>query len=267
MLKIMDILKNKYFVWLSIAVVAMLFLFLGAATINQLSKADTSNIDSRNTITVSGIGDAVAVPDIATFSFSITKEAKTSSEAQKLTTDISNKILEAVKKSGVEDKDIKTINYSLYPKYDYPQVVCPAIYPSNCPSGREVLRGYEISQSFEIKIRNLEKVGEIVSGATGAGATNINGPTFGVDKEDDVIAKARNQAIDNAKAKAKSIAKGLGVRLVRIVAFNENENSYNVPMMNKATFGIGGAEGSMAPQLPAGENKYSRTVQITYEIR
>ncbi|MEI6058453.1 MAG: SIMPL domain-containing protein [archaeon] len=263
----MDLLKNKYFTWLGVATLAMLFLFLGSATIHQLKETDTSSIDSRNTITVSGTGEAVAIPDIATFSFSVTKEAKTSAEAQKLTTDISNKILDAVKKDGVAEKDIKTTNYSLYPKYDYPQVVCPAIYPSNCPSGKEVLRGYEVSQTFDVKIRDVAKAGQIVGDATTAGATNINGPTFGVDKEDDVIAQARNEAIDNAKAKAKLIAKGLGVRLVKIVAFNENENSYGLPMMNKSVMGLGGADAVSAPQLPTGENKYSRTVQITYEIR
>ena len=264
----MDILKNKYFTWLSVGVVAMLFLFLGSATIHQLKLTDTSSIDSRNTITVSGSGEAVAVPDIATFSFSIIKEAKTSAEAQKMVTDISNKILDAVRKNGVEEKDIKTTNYSLYPKYDYPQVVCPAIYPSNCPSGKEVLRGYEVSQSFDIKIRDIAKVGQIVGDATGAGATNINGPTFGLDKEDDVIAKARNEAIAKAQDKAKSIADGLGVRLVRIVAFSENENSYGAPMMtNQKAFGMGGADAVSAPQMPTGENKYSRTVQVTYEIR
>jgi len=262
----MDILKNKYFTWLSVAVVAMLFLFLGSATIHQLKETDTSSIDSRNTITVSGTGDAVAIPDIATFSFSVTKEAKTSAEAQKSVTDITSKILDAVKKNSIEDKDIKTTNYSLYPKYDYPQVVCPAIYPSNCPSGREVLRGYEVSQTFEIKVRDIAKVGQVVGDATSAGATNISGPTFGVDKEDSVIAKARDEAITKAKEKAESIAKGLGVRIVRVVAFNENDNSYTLPTVSKS-FGMGGADAVSAPQLPAGENKYSRTVQVTYEIR
>jgi uncharacterized protein YggE len=261
----MDILKNKYFTWLAVAVVGMLFLFLGAATIHQLQQADSSDIASRNTITVSGTGEAVAIPDIATFSFTVTKEAKTSVEAQKITTDIANKILDAVKKDGVDEKDIQTTNYSLYPKYDYPQVVCPAIYPSTCPGGREVLRGYEITQTFEVKIRDIEKSGQIVVDATGAGAINISGPSFGVDKEEDVIAKARNEAITKAKSKAELIAKGLGVKLVRIVAFNENE--YSIPMMSKTAFGLGAADSAVAPQLPAGENKYSRTVQVTYEIR
>jgi uncharacterized protein YggE len=262
----MDLLKNKYFTWLSVAVVAMLFLFLGSATIHQLKETDTSSIDSRNTITVSGTGEAVAIPDIATFSFSVTKEAKTSAEAQKIATDISNKILDAVKKAGIAEKDIKTTNYSLYPKYDYPQVLCTTIYPSTCPGGREVLRGYEVSQSFDVKIRDVTKVGQIVADATDAGATNISGPTFGVDKEDDVIAKARNEAIAEAKNKAELIAKGLGVKIVRVVAFNENE--YSVPMMtNQKVFGMGGDSVASAPQLPTGENKYSRTVQVTYEIR
>ncbi len=263
----MDILNNKYFKWLSVTVLAMLFLFLGAATLHQLQQADGADSLNKNTITVSGSGEAVAIPDIATFTFTITKEAKTSDDAQKQVTDISNKILDLVKKNGVAEKDIKTTNYSLYPKYDYPQVVCPAIYPSNCPSGKEVLRGYEISQSFEVKIRDVAKAGEIVSLATGAGATNINGPIFGVDKEDDVIAEARNEAISKAKAKAESIAKGLGVRLVRVVSFNENDNLYTQPMMNKA-YGMGGGDVAVsAPQLPTGESKYQRTVQITYEIR
>ncbi|MEI6480553.1 MAG: SIMPL domain-containing protein [bacterium] len=263
----MELLNNKYFKWLTLGVLGFLALFLAASTLYQLKNVGELDYNKpvTNSITVSGQGEAVAIPDIATFSFSVTKEAKTSAEAQKLVTDASSKVLDAVKKDGVEDKDVKTTNYSLYPKYDYPQTVCPAIYPSNCPPAKEVLRGYEVSQSFEVKIRSTDKVGQIVSDVTSAGVTNINGPTFGVDNEDAVIAQARNEAIANAKSKAESIAKGLGVKLVRIVNFSENENGYVAPMMN--SFAVGSADMKSAPQLPAGENKYSRTVNITYEIR
>ena len=265
----MELLNNKYFKWLTFGVLGFLALFLAASTLYQLKDIGELGTDKpvTNSITVSGQGEAIAIPDIATFSFSVTKEAKTSSDAQKLVTDSSNKVLDAIKKDGVEDKDIKTTNYSLYPKYDYPQTVCPAIYPSNCSPSKEVLRGYEVSQSFEVKIRSTDKVGQIVSDVTSAGVTNINGPTFGVDKEDDVIAKARNEAIANAKSKAESIAQGLSVKLVRIVNFSENENGYVSPMMKSVSFGMGSADMAAAPQLPAGENKYSRTVNITYEIR
>lgn len=265
----MELLNNKYFKWLSLAVLGFLALFLAAATVYELKSAGA--IDSgrpvTNSIMVSGKGEAVAIPDIATFSFSVTKEAKTAPEAQKLATDISNKMFEVIKKDGVDDKDVKTTNYSLYPKYDYTQTPCPAIYPSNCQPSKEILKGYEISQTFEVKVRDIAKAGQIVADVTAVGATNINGPTFGVDKEDDVIAKARNEAIANAKSKAEAIAKGLGVRLVRIVSFNENENGYYAAPMMKSALSIGVSDAVSAPQLPVGENKYSRTVSITYEIQ
>ena len=265
----MDLLNESKFKKLVYVVISLLALFLFSKSIYEIKSISELGFDkpASNTITVSGNGEAVAIPDIATFSFSVTKEAKTSAEAQKLVTDASSKVLDVVKKDGVEDKDVKTTNYSLYPKYDYPQVVCPTIYPSVCPPSKEVLRGYEVSQSFEVKIRSTDKVGQIVSDVTSAGVTNINGPTFGVDKEDDVIAKARNEAIVNAKAKAESIAQGLGVKLVRIVNFSENENGYVAPVMMNSSFAVGSADMKSAPQLPAGENKYSRTVNITYEIR
>ena len=262
----MDILNNKYFKWLSIATVAMLFLFLGAATLHQLKQADGSDVVMKNSITVSGDGEAVAVPDIATFSFTVSKEAKTSLEVQKLATDISNKILDAVKKDGVDEKDIKTTGYNLYPKYDYPQTICPAVYPSTCVTGKEVLRGFAIDQTFEIKVRDISKAGTLIVDSTSAGASNISGPVLSVDKEDDVIAKARNEAISKAKEKAESIAKGLGVRLVRVLGFSENDNGYNQPTMNKALVGPVTADSIAVPPMPTGENKYTRTVQVTYEI-
>ncbi len=274
----MELLNNKYFKWLTFGVLGFLALFLAASTLYQLKNVGELDYNkvATNTINVSGIGKAVAIPDIATFSFTVTKEAKTAADAQKQAADASNKVFAVIKKDGVDDKDIKTSNYSLYPKYDYSQAVCPQSVSSSdvrgvsspvyCPPSKQVLTGYELSQTFEVKIRKTETAGQIVADVTAAGATNINGPTFGVDNEDVVIAQARNEAIANAKAKAESIAKGLGVRLVRIINFSENEGGYPMPMM-KAAYGMGGADVASAPQLPAGESNYSRTVNITYEIR
>lgn len=265
----MDIFNDTKFKKAALGVLGILTLFLGIQTVAGIQTVWNSKYEKpiMNTITVVGKGEAVAIPDIATFSFTVTKEAESAPEAQKLVTDATNKIIEAVKKEGVEDKDIKTTNYNLYPKYDYPQVACFA-YP--CPPTKEVFRGYEVSQTLEVKVRNTEKVGAVVGAVTATGVTNVYGPSFAVDKTDDVIAEARNEAIKNAKAKAESIAEGLDVRLVRIVNFNENEEMmgpYGYGGDIRMTAMEGKAEVASVPSVPKGESKYTRTVYITYEIR
>lgn len=260
----MDFFNNIRTKRLIYTVLALLIAFLAVKTVYELQLIGNSNYDKQatNTITVSGKGEAVAIPDIATFSFSVTKEAETADAAQQLATDAANKILAVIKTAGVDDKDVKTSNYNLSPQYDYNQVVCVA-YP--CPS-RQTLRGYQVTQTFEVKIRDIAKAGSLVVNVTKAGATDIYGPNFSVDKEDSVIAEARDQAIVNAKAKADAIAKGLNVRLVRIVSFTEDEGGSYYPQTAVSSFGAM-KDSAATPAIPVGQSKYARTVYITYEIR
>jgi uncharacterized protein len=239
----------------------------------------------QSTIAVSGSGEAYAVPDIATFSFSVTETALTVKTAQeKVDTKISE-ALAVVRGAGVEDKDIKTANYSVYPKYEWLDAVCSK--PENiiaaaggnmsamarsdvsyCPPGKQVLNGYEVTQSIIVKVRDTEKAGELVTNVGASGVSNISGLEFSVDKRDDYVAKAREDAIKEAKAKAKELAKQLGVRLGKIVYYSENGNYPVYDAMGK-----GGGEmmtvsaAPRAAELPTGETKITSDVSITYEIK
>ncbi|MEK7118618.1 MAG: SIMPL domain-containing protein, partial [Patescibacteria group bacterium] len=172
--------------------------------------------------------------------------------------------------AGSLEKDIKTTGYNLYPKYEWQEqrIVCIA-YPCDQPPGKQVLMGYEVTQSVEVKIRVLDDAGKILGGLSDNGATNLSGLNFLVENEDAVQATAREAAIGKAKAKAAKLADDLGVSLVRIVSFNEGGN---YPIY----YGRGGMEaklmssdaGISAPaDIPAGENKYSSSVTIVYEIK
>lgn len=246
-----------------ITLAALLVIFTAAKIVAELKSIQYigTGVASADTITVSGTGEVLATPDIATFDFTVSQEAMTVADAQKKATDSSNAILAYIKKAGVEDKDVKTLSYTIYPRYDY---VGGTVYSS----GKQVLAAYVVSQTVEVKVRKLDQAGDLLTGIGGLGATNLSGLTFSVDKEKDLQNQARDKAIIDAKAQAQSLAKSLGVSLVRIVSFNESNNNYPRPVYYAKMDSVGmGTSAVSTPQLPTGENKISSDVTITYEIR
>ena len=214
-----------------------------------------------NTISFSGKGEVVVTPDIATISFGVTAENLDVSKAQTEATTKMNKIIDLLKAKGVDKKDIKLTNYSISPRYDYVQA--SQIYPYG---GKQVLAAYVVSQTVEVKIRDISKAGEILSGVGEFGVTDVSGLTFTVDNEEVVKDQARDLAITDAKAQAKTLAKSLGVRLVKITSYSEGGNYPVYYDMNKS-MALASPAGSAVPQVPMGENKITSNVTITYEIR
>jgi uncharacterized protein YggE len=252
-------------------VLTLLALFLVVEVVKGVKefKYIGGGVPVTNVVTITGEGEVFAVPDIATFSFSVIEEAATVGAAQEVATEKINAILSYLKDAGIEDKDIKTLGYNVYPKYSYDTVTCFS-YP--CPPMRDPeISGYEVSQTIEIKVRDTEQAGGLLSNIGERGASNLSGVNFTIDDEDALKSEAREQAIANAKEKAEELASDLGVRLVRVVSFYEEENYPYGPIYygyDKA-MGMGGVAESMsvAPALPAGENKIISRVNITYEIR
>lgn len=246
------------------AALGMLAIFLLVLTINSLGNLGRSENPYMNTITVEGTGKAVSIPNIATISFTVTEEGATVSEAQGKATTKTDSALEAVKNLGVEDKDVKTVAYNVYPKYDS---VAPC-YSGMCPNQNPRIIGYQISQTVEVRLHDTAKAGDALQALGTLNVQNISGPNFTVDEDEDLKTGARAEAIENAQAKAKALAGSLGVRLGKVVSFYENQPGY--PMYDSY-----GAKGGMmenavaqsAPSLPTGEQETKITVSITYEIR
>lgn len=260
--------------WPRIAVtvaLSLLALFLLAASAVQFKSIRFigSGVTASNTIYVSGEGEVFAVPDTATFSVTVQEEAKDVAAAQKVATQKGNDIIAYLKKQGIEEKDIKTTDYSVYPQYDYLQAAeCRGGY---CPPGKQELRGFQVSQTLSVKVRDTQKAGDILSGVGSLGANNVSGLSFAIDDQKALEAEARGKAIDDARKKAEALASQLGVQLVRVVGFNEDGG--NRPYYAKAVMamdsamGMGGAEMAPAPELPVGENKITSYVNVTYEIQ
>ncbi|MBU2263126.1 SIMPL domain-containing protein [Patescibacteria group bacterium] len=240
---------------LSILVIVLaIFLAIQAYNGFQEGKYIGKDIMPSNTITVSAAGEVFAKPDIAQISVSAVREAKTVLEAQKSHTESINKIVAYLKDSGIEEKDIRTSAYNIYPRYDYLR------------DKGQVFRGYEVSQTLDVKIRDLEKVGKILGGVAEMGANQVGGINFVIDDEDAVKEEARKQAIDKAKEKADQIAKDLGVSFGRLVSFYESSGDFPI-YRSYMTEGMGGAEPVPVPEIPSGENKVTVTINLTYEIK
>jgi len=248
--------------WARIALI-VLAVFLAVETLGAFKNLRDVN-PAYNSISVTGEGEAVSLPDIATFSFSISVDAQTVSDVQTQVTEKMDAVLAELKTLGIEDKDIKTIDYSVFPHYTYESVAC---LPTYCPPGRQVQNGFTANHGVLVKIRKTEDAGKALAAAGDKGATNLSGISFTVDDPDKITNEARVEAIANAKSKAKLLSKELGVRLVRVVSFYDNTDGGR-PYYAE---GMGGdmvrASVSPTPTIPTGENKVKVSVTVTYEIR
>ncbi|KKR31754.1 MAG: hypothetical protein UT65_C0018G0008 [Parcubacteria group bacterium GW2011_GWF2_39_8b] len=250
------------------AVFVLLAVFLGVESISALKEYSHigRGVYPSNVIAVTGTGEILAIPDTGSFSFSVVEEAKGVQDAQTKASKKINTIILALKDMGVSEKDIKTTSYNSYPKYEYRGTVCTQSYPSYCPPSKQVLIGYEVSQSVSVKIRKIEDSGAILTKVGDLGVSNISGLDFVIDEVEKVQAEARDKAIALAKAKAKVLSKSLGIKLKRIVNFYEQGNGSPIYYGMEAR-GMGGdIMPSTPPQIPVGENKVVSNVTITYEI-
>lgn len=240
----------------------------GLKRLNYIGK----EIYPQRTIAVSGEGEAFAIPDIASFSFSVQESGKTVAEAQEKADKKIKKALVALRDKGIEDKDIKTTNYNFYPKYRWDQKPCLEINYPNCPQGNNVLDGYEVNQTIIVKVRDTDKAGDLVTRVGAIGASNVSGVEFTVDDREKYVTMAREEAIAKAKENAKKLADDLGVRLGKMLYFNENGGYPSPYYASEMGGGMGGDMRSLPAMplkadLPMGESRIVSNVSLTYEIK
>ena len=240
----------KPLIWSGSLVLVLLAVFL-LVEINQVSNTATTT----NTVSFSGEGKITAKPDIAIISASIVTQAVDSKSAQDSNSTKSNAVDSFLKNQGIAEKDIKTSGYNITPQYKYPPY-----------GGQATITGYQVTQSYEIKVRDLTKVSAILDGLVTAGANQVNNLGLQIENPDALKSQARQLAIDDAKKKAKELEKQVGIRLGKIVNFSEGSNGYPVPMyFDTKLEGRGG--GGPEPTISIGENDVVVNVTITYQIK
>lgn len=235
--------------------IALVVIALGALFVAAGDKTTTfTNEDANNTISVSGESERFVAPDTASISFSLTRKSKNLSEATDSVNERVGNLLDVLASDGIKESDVKTTSYNVYPQYVY-------------TDRQRVFDGYQVTQSMQVKIRDLDNVAAVVSKVGELQVDNVSGLSFFIDDDQKIMEELREEAIDDAKDKAKKLSKDLGVDLSVIVGFSEGGNGgyYPQPYLRSASFALEDASFEEA-SIPAGENRLSSQVTITYSI-
>ena len=260
--------RAAYCVTLSVAAVAtVLVAFLAVKTVGAWIEA--ANLDSQTfgpSVSVRGTGKAVAIPDVATFSFGVQTTAESVEAAQADAAARLNAATDYLKSEGVNEDDIQTLGYDVYPHYEWIEEPCR--YGASCPGGRSLPVGFDVNQTVAVKVRDIKRAGELLSGIGKKEVTNISGLSFPVDDLEKVKDEARRLAIGDAKARAGVMSRALGVELDKIQGLYDVDTGGGPYPMYKD--GYGGMElqalSVPTPQITPGQQEVTVTVEIQYAI-
>ena len=207
------------------------------------------------TITVSGAGEARAVPDQAQLSAGVTTTAKTAAAALAENARKMTGVFDALKRLGVPDKHIQTSNFSIQPQY-------PPYNPN--ATGLQLIVGYTVSNQVDVTLDDVKTLGPSLDALVAAGANQINSVAFSIRDQDSLLAAARAAAIGDAIKRAETYAKAAGVALGPVVSIDER-SSESAPAQPRMALMAAKA----APPTPtaAGEQGVTANVSMVFEIR
>ncbi len=233
---------------------------LGLTALVLLASCATGTIGKPiniRTMNVNGSGKVTLVPDIAHISIGVRTEREEVSEALNGNSTQAEKIAQALKDMGVEEKDIQTTSFNVYPMQNYDN------------EGKVTKTTYVVENTVYVTVRDLADLGKLLDTTVKAGANNIYGINFDVNDEakKSAVEQARDLAIQDAKAKAEAIAASSGVSLGDIQNINVYSSGGVTPIYD-SKYGIGGAEtAQMNVPISAGSLIITFEASLTYEIK
>lgn len=245
---------NKHFLFhfvVTVSVIVIALFFIKTLDISYpLTIVSTTKTSE---LAVVGEGKMEVTPDTAYVDAGVTVDNRGNvAEVQKEINSINNKITNALREMGIEKGDIKTSNYSVYPNYRYDNNV-------------NTISGYNGNATIQVKVRDTQMVSKVIEEVTGAGANQIQGVRFSIDKPETYREQVRDMAIKNARSQAEKLAKDLGVTLGKVTNMVESTpNQPGVyPLYDMAAKGLGGGGGG--PEISEGTQTITSVVTLYFE--
>lgn len=242
----------------ALAPLALALALPGVALAHDVSSGPV--VAAGNTLlSVSAEGRSTRTPDLAVFSAGVTTQGKTAGAAMTANAAAMTKVVAELKKAGIADKDIQTSSINLNPVYGQ-----PVIDPQGQVIHEPRIVGYQANNMLSIKQRDLKGFGKVLDALVAAGANQISGPSFQMDKPELALDEARTNAIKAARARADLYARAVGLRVVRILSISEG-GGYQPPM--QVMFAKAEMAGNDASTpISAGQVESQVSVAVQFEL-
>jgi uncharacterized protein YggE len=231
----------------------LIAVMLVLATVLSACGATAQTASPRN-MSVNGTGTVSMTPDIAYIYLGVHSENPSASESVADNNVQTQKVIDALKKLGIDENDIRTTNFSIWPSTQY------------SPDGLVTGTSYVVDNTVYVTIRDLTKLGDLLDSVISAGANTVNSIQFDVADKTEALKQARDEAVKSAELQAQELATVAGVTLGEV----QNIGFYDsVPVPSTFTGGKGGGGGAADVSIPIqpGQLTLTVTVSMTYEIK
>ncbi|WP_422377544.1 SIMPL domain-containing protein [Roseibium sp.] len=247
--------KVRYFLPVPLLRKAVLAAGLSAALVGAAPALAQDEAPASGTITMEGRGSVAVAPDMAVISTSVVTTGEDAADALSGNSAAIAKVIDAIKANGIEAKDIQTTGFGIYPRYDH----------SKSSDRQPDIVGYEIRNGVEVKIRDLTKLGDLLTLVVNSGANAVDGIRFEVSDPAEKLDEARKKAVDAARHKAEVFAAAAGAELGGILTITETGVQMPRPVMMRAE-SMMLAKGSPVP-VEAGEETIAANVTISWSLK
>ena len=217
--------------------------------------APTQAQNERNTLAVSGTGKETVNPNVGYIELGVETNDKDVKTAQKKNADTMADVVNAVKALGLEDADVQTTRYNIYPRYDY---------KVTAEGEKQEITHYEVQNMIKLRVKDLGNLGKIIDAATEAGANQANSVYFDVLDRESVYNNALTNAVEAARQRAEIIAAASNLKIVGVVSINES-GSYNYYARNMDSAYLAMSAKNSTP-IEAGEMDITANVNVVFEV-
>ena len=229
-------------------------LCLGAMALPTAAQAQVPVVQTINgtRLDLSITGEVSRVPDIANISAGVVTRAQSATAAISQNATRMERVRAALKRAGIEDRDIQTNSINLNPEYRYQDNHAP------------VLTGYTATNQVSIRFRDIRNSGKILDALVAEGANQINGPNLSIDRPEAALDEARTKALAAGRARAELYARSLGLRVGKLISVSES-GGYSVPQpMVVSRMAVAEAAST---KIDPGEQQVQVTLAMTFELQ
>jgi uncharacterized protein YggE len=214
-----------------------------------------------NTLSVSGVGQASAAPDIAYVDLGVTTSGPDVGPAVEQTNQAARRVMQAILEVGVDEADVQTTNFNVWSE---DRSGALPVSPEGDAPAAQTTTIYHAENDLHVTVRDVDQLGDVIQAGLDAGANQVRGVNFGIEETTAVQAEARAQAVEDARQRAEDLADEMGVSLGDPIVISEGTGGAGpYPVLEAAATGLGGGGPSISP----GQLTVQVQVYVTYQLK